>query len=406
MQPFRAEVRARLAELAPLLLDQLDAMTDRMIEVLQRTEPAYRQLLARGEDELRRSTRANLERGLGTLIGAASGNRVTSLRDAREVGRRRAAQGIPLEAVLRAYRLGGQMTWEALLQVARTGSHEHDTLLLEVAGSVWRTNDVECAAVAEGYREEQRRLAGVDEDARQQVLDGLLGGRGGDPAYVRAASELLAVPLDGRLVVVVALPDPDGAPVLDSPHAELLKRGVRSVWGTRSGAQVGIVALGTQSGCDVVSWLRASAAGPVGLSAVVEGAAAVGSAYRLAETAARTLPAGTRRVVSIDERLPEALLSNSPEISSRLVGQSLGGLLELPEDEREMLLDTLAAFLASDGSPTRAADELYCHRNTVMHRLRRIESVTGRKVTDPRSRLLWQLALLGTDGGRAAQRSA
>jgi DNA-binding PucR family transcriptional regulator len=66
-----------------------------------------------------------------------------------------------------------------------------------------------------------------------------------------------------------------------------------------------------------------------------------------------------------------------------------------------VLLDTLAAFLAADGSPTRAADELYCHRNTVMHRLRRIESVTGRKVTDPRARLLWQLALLSAPQLRA-----
>jgi DNA-binding PucR family transcriptional regulator len=39
-----------------------------------------------------------------------------------------------------------------------------------------------------------------------------------------------------------------------------------------------------------------------------------------------------------------------------------------------------------------------------MHRLRRIESVTGRKLTDPRSRLLWQLALLGTERRRPAQR--
>jgi hypothetical protein len=406
VQPFRPEVAARLAELAPLLLDQLDAMTDRMIDVLLRTEPAYRELLAHGEEEMRASTRANLERGMHTLIGAASGNARASFRDARDVGRRRAAQGVPLEAVLRAYRLGGQVTWEALLDVSRRTSRQHDTLLLEVAGSVWRTNDAECAALAEGYREEQRRLAGVDDGARQQVLDGLLDGRGGDPAFVRTASELLAVPLDGRLVAVVALPDADGVPALDVPTAGLLKRGVRSVWGSRSGAQVGIVALGTLPACEVMNWLRALATGPVGVSAVVDGAAAAGSAYRLAETAARTLPAGSTRVVTIDERLPEALLSNSPEISSRLIVQSLGGLIDLPEDEREVLLDTLAAFLASDGSPTRAADELYCHRNTVMHRLRRIESVTGRKVTDPRSRLLWQLALLGTQHRRPAQRSA
>src|SRR3954452_21296148 len=100
-----------------------------------------------------------------------------------------------------------------------------------------------------------------------------------------------------------------------------------------------------------MAWLRAMAAGPVGVSAVVEGAAAAGSAYRLAEAAARTRPSGSACVAAIDERLPEALLTNSPEISSRLVGQSLGGLLELPGDEREVLLDTLAAFLASDGSP-------------------------------------------------------
>lgn len=405
MQPFRPEVSARLAELAPLLLDQLDAMTDRMVDVLLRTEPAYRDLLGHGGEEMRATTRGNLERGLHALVGAASGSARTSLRDARDVGRRRAAQGIPLEAVLRAYRLGGQVTWEALLDVARR-SNQQDTLLLEVAGSVWRTNDAECAAVAEGYREEQRRLAGVDDGARQQVLDALLDGRGGDPAFVRTASELLAMPLDGRLVAVVALPCPDGFPSLEAPTATLLKRGIRSVWGARNGSQVGIVALGALAGCDVMSWLRGMATGPVGVSAVVEGAAAAGSAYRLAETAARTLPEDSTRVVTIDERLPEALLSNSPEISSRLVGQSLGGLLELPEDEREVLLDTLAAFLASDGSPTRAADELYCHRNTVMHRLRRIESVTGRKVTDPRSRLLWQLALLGTGHRRPAKRSA
>jgi DNA-binding PucR family transcriptional regulator len=35
-----------------------------------------------------------------------------------------------------------------------------------------------------------------------------------------------------------------------------------------------------------------------------------------------------------------------------------------------------------------------------MHRLRRIESVTGRKLTDPRARLPWQLALLGAEQRR------
>ncbi|MGY2083130.1 PucR family transcriptional regulator [Blastococcus sp. SYSU DS0539] len=406
MQPFRPEVATRLAQLAPRLMDELDAMTDRMIDVLVRTEPAYRELVEQSEQDVRVSTRSNLESGLRSLMAAAAGTGTPHLASARAVGRRRAAQGLPLEAVLRAYRLGGQVTWEALLAVSRDGTGQHDTLLLEVAGSVWRTNDAECAAVAEGYRQEQRRLDGVDEQARQQALDGLLDGRGSDPSFVRGAAEMLAMPLDGRLMAVAALPGPDGAPALDAPGETLLKRGVRSVWGVRGDVQVGVVVLAAIRPGDLLALLRGVAAGPVGVSDVVVGASAVGAAYRLAETAVRTLPAGASRVVSIDDRLPEALLSNSPEIRSRLVGQSLGGLLELPEDERAVLLDTLAAFLATDGSPTRAADALYCHRNTVMHRLRRIESVTGRKVTDPRSRLLWQLALLGTEHGEPVRRSA
>ncbi|SDY42514.1 PucR C-terminal helix-turn-helix domain-containing protein [Modestobacter sp. DSM 44400] len=310
-----------------------------------------------------------------------------------------AAHGVPLETVLRAYRLGGQVTFEALRSAARGAEEPGDAeVLLEVAGSVWQVNDLQCAALAESYRTEERRLAGIEDQARQQVLDGLLGGRGGDPVFVPSASELLALPLEGRLFVAVPPPDASGGPTVRGPGPRLLKRGVRSVWGRRSGAQVGVMALGSRRLAEVLGWLEELAEGPVGVSAVVEGAGEVAVAWRLADTAARTLP----RVVTIDDRLPEALLSSSPKIAGRLVTQSLGRLLELPEDERSVLLDTLAAFLAADGSPTRATDELYCHRNTVMHRLRRIGQVTGRSVGDPRSRLLWQLALLGTEHRRPA----
>ena len=403
MQPFRPEVSARLAELAPPLLDQLDEMTSRMISILERTEGAYAELGPVVLAELFESGRTNLERGVRTLMDGADDGGRAALSAAREVGRRRASQGVPLETVLRAYRLGGQVTWEALRGAARAAEAPGDSdVLLEVAGSVWHVNDVQCAALAEAYRTEQRRMAGIDDDARQQVLDGLLGGRGGDPVFVRTASELLALPLDGRLVCAVAPPDDSGAATLADPGARLLKRGLRSVWGWRSGAQVGVVALGTRQVADVLGWLAELADGPVGVSAVVEGASSVGSAWRLADTAARTLPTGQVRVVTIDDRLPEALLSSSPEITRRLVEQSIGRLLDLPVDERDVLLGTLTAFLDADGSPTRAADRLYCHRNTVMHRLRRIEQVTGRSVADSRSRLLWQLALLGADHRRPA----
>jgi hypothetical protein len=372
-------------------------MTDRMVDILLRTEPAYRDALRADPVAMRASLTGNLAIGVRALLSEGSAaEREAGVAAAGAVGRLRATQGIPLEAVLRGYRLGGQVLWEALVAASRQGEGHDDGLLLEVAGSLWRTNDRECTAVATAYRAEERRRTGLDATERQRLVDALLDGRGGDPAFVRTASELLAVPLAGRLAVVVAPASEDGPDPLPDPVSALLRRGIRSAWAVRTQAQVGVVALGARRLPELLGWLGALAAGPVGVSAVVEGAAAVAGAYRLAETTARTLPPGAARVVTVDDRLPEALLSNSPEVTERLVDQTLGRLLELPEDERGVLLETLSAFLDADGSPTRAADLLYCHRNTVMHRLRRIEAVTGRKLTDPRARLLWQLALLGT----------
>ncbi|OMQ14030.1 hypothetical protein A7K94_0219495 [Modestobacter sp. VKM Ac-2676] len=112
MQPFRPQVAARLAELAPPLLDRLDAMTDRMVGILTRTDSAYAAQAPEVLLELHASIRENLERGVRTLVGGGDDGGHVALAAAREVGRRRAAQGMPLETVLRAYRLGGQVTWE------------------------------------------------------------------------------------------------------------------------------------------------------------------------------------------------------------------------------------------------------------------------------------------------------
>ncbi len=50
-----------------------------------------------------------------------------------------------------------------------------------------------------------------------------------------------------------------------------------------------------------------------------------------------------------------------------------------------MLLKTLAAFFAFQGSAIEAGKHLYWHPSTVRHRLRRIERQTGRSLQDPRS---------------------
>jgi len=49
-----------------------------------------------------------------------------------------------------------------------------------------------------------------------------------------------------------------------------------------------------------------------------------------------------------------------------------------------MLLDTLAAWFANEGSPAKTAAAMFVHRNTIGYRAQRIETLTGRRLTDGR----------------------
>ncbi len=72
----------------------------------------------------------------------------------------------------------------------------------------------------------------------------------------------------------------------------------------------------------------------------------------------------------------------------------LGPLLRLDPADRDLLLDTLAAWLECDGSARRAGSRLYCHRNTVLNRLRRCEQLTGRSLSRPADVAEFSLALV------------
>ena len=53
-------------------------------------------------------------------------------------------------------------------------------------------------------------------------------------------------------------------------------------------------------------------------------------------------------------------------------------MLSLPVKERDMLLDTLTAWLEENCSTANAAVRLHCHRNTVLNRLHRITTLIER----------------------------
>jgi DNA-binding PucR family transcriptional regulator len=59
-------------------------------------------------------------------------------------------------------------------------------------------------------------------------------------------------------------------------------------------------------------------------------------------------------------------------------------MVGLPATEGRMLLHTLTTWFATGGNVTESGALLFCHRNTVRNRLRRIEDLSGRSLADPR----------------------
>ncbi|MER7343436.1 helix-turn-helix domain-containing protein, partial [Streptomyces sp. NPDC000075] len=160
--------------------------------------------------------------------------------------------------------------------------------------------------------------------------------------------------------------------------------GPRVLWRIRADGETGVAELGHHP-LEALRALLARLPVRAGISPVVGTPAELAGARRLAALALRTAPSGPGpgTAALLDERLPAALVAADPELAARLREVVLGPVLALAPQEARVLLVTLGTWLDCRGSTTYAAQRLYCHRNTVSNRLRRLEQLTGRALSDP-----------------------
>lgn len=401
-----------VSSLAARLLLRVPALADILVLMIREQNSGYRVADVVPADDLWQSCHDNLARILQLLADpghdpdASDDHPEAEYYDAARVtGRRRAEQRVPLDDVLRSYRLGGRLLWEAMIEQARKERSADIDGLLDAATRVWEVADTTSAQMAAAYHATELRLTRVDDQFRAAMWDGLLHGRGSQPDFAREAARVIGVPLDGPYAVAVA-----DLPSGDRPNTAPLERrlagcGIGSAWTVRAGSLVGLLELGRLTPAIALSALREVLRVPAGLSMAVDGLAAVDAAHRQATLARRTVVPGRCEVAAFEERLPEALLLGSPELAGQLVRLRLGPLLDAPAGERRQLLDTLDAWFATAGSIAHTAELTHCHRNTVLNRLRRINVILGHDVTDSAARLEMALALSAHRLGIAGQRS-
>lgn len=411
------EAVAVLHRAARVLVEGLPELTDRLVEALREQEPAYRSAIEADAAEIWQEVHHSLRHNVGSLIQPRE-FRDAAHRTSRRIGEVRAEQGLPLDAVLHAFRMGGAMVWQDLVDETARRHPEDIRLLVHVAADVWNFVDEHCAVVADAYRQTERRLAWRRENRQRLMTAALLDGTA-QIAELPDAAAVLGLPEHGRYAVLAVAtarraPHPAAHPPMTLPA------GVDALWHPGADAEFAILPLtGPEDAsepatpCDpaadapdapdatdagdgelaaLAATLRLPPGARAGISSAVEGLAAVGDARRLAETALRACPAAGG-VVLLDEQLPAALVVSSPGLGSALAARVLGPLDRLDPADRDVLIETLTAWFDADGSAPRAGARLYCHRNTVLNRLRRFEQLTGRCLTRPSDAVEVSLAL-------------
>ncbi|GAA2599961.1 helix-turn-helix domain-containing protein [Actinomadura fulvescens] len=386
LDPDLKAANALAASATGVLQLHVPDLTDRLVAEVLAEDPAYGEFVPK--DEFWESVRDSLEAGIEQMRRKVVGERA-DLSVAERIGRRRCEQGLPLESLLRSYRMGGRIVWEALIQVVSEQEPDSLQVLLRYASTVWHTIEQQSTVVSESYRRTESELLRRSSERVQALLDALLEGRGADPGLAKAASAALDLPEHGRYAVVVLR-----VSVRDSGFERPEEiDGMRFVWRMRTDAEVGVVFLGDHDAEDVATALRPLIRGEAGVSAVIDGLAGLGRGRWLAEVALGTCRPGDHRIVRLDGNLPAALVVAQPELGDLLSAQVLGPLADLDPTDREILLETLATWLDCEGSAIHTASRLYCHRNTVFNRLRRLEQLTSRSLHRPRDVVELALAL-------------
>jgi hypothetical protein len=357
------------------MLDSVPDLTERVVDQILHGEHSYAES-ALAVDVLRSIVSENI----GALLRGLAGTD-RSLDAPHRAGRVKAEVGIPMAGLLHAYRLAGLQLWDEMMRRSQSASRSES--LLRVSSAVWGIIDEYSNAAAEAYREVIDDRDRKDQQAKSVTLLSLLEGSESSadtPRMLRA----VGLPEHGSYVVVAAELSRSGDDPMPGIVPRLRAAGVSSAWTTWKGEHVGLLGLTSDAEVHVATHVVAElAASRIGVSRSFSSLHAAPEAVRQARISMRCTPERSVGVRSYGSAPLDVLIVADPEHATELRTGILGALETLGPRDEQVMLDTLEAWFAADGSTADAAELIHCHRNTVLYRLGRIAELTGRSVSRP-----------------------
>ena len=365
-----------LPTLTSSLLDTAEDLPGRLAESIRRRVPSYRQPSLVADQELLDSCTAHV--GFISSLGLPDPERDKT---AREIGASRARANFPLPDVLDAIRVGSEFIWGELVDHARSSGSASDAELVTVAGQVWSMSDEFVRLMSAGYREEQDIRLIDGERQRFALCDTVLSGHDQRNATLWQAVDRLGLPRDRPFVIVAVEAQGDGQVPTPRIDKRLLEDKMESAWLLRSDVELGIVS------CfyDQIRAVRKAVQHyevRAGISPVTEDFGHTPQAVRMARTSLAASADG--QVTFFSDSAVATMAAGAPDVASELAAVVLYRVLKLPDPEQATILDTVRTWFSTGGSVAETAREMFLHPNTVRNRLRRLESLTSRSLSDPR----------------------
>jgi DNA-binding PucR family transcriptional regulator len=347
-----------------------DAIARELVERFRSEIAGYRRLPSSVVDQqILAIARSNVELCFETISAGAAPD-PAQLEPFRASARARATEGMPLEDLLHAYRLGGRLGWRAIADAA---SPDERPALVDAAEQVMRYVDEVSAAVAQAYLDERQQLVSEEERAARDLFE----------AIIRD------LPVSGRLEQLAELRGFE----LGERYQPFVAR-IPGSGGRRHADLAGVLrrdrTLALTEGDRIAGLLRPTAV-PRGLPpqtlivigdavARIDLATAVDEVRLIAELAERQ---GESGVVQARSYPLELLLLASPRHAAMVADGVIAPLLDRDPARGADLVATLEAFVEQDLDRRRTAAVLHIHPNTLDYRLRRMRELNDLDLRRP-----------------------
>ncbi len=388
-----------LPSVSPIIIQSLrrrvDRVARRMAIEIGRTIP-IEEGVGSGS-AFRSEVLAACREGVGTLLSLWAESRPPSqpeLQQLSGMGGRLASTGMPLDAILRAYRVAALVIWQQVVDAVRIHPEIEPQSVLTAVGPLFDYLDAISVAVSTSYLETRERIRRQQDRQYDQFFSEVLAGTADADMVAKASRDGTVLEFPYRLVVVGA----------DDTSAEAT---IATAWMV-VGAHValyqslvvalvpGQVKLGTLQRLLRVALGSEPAPWPIAWGPIAERLGQVPAAARAA-----------RDALTVGQILmPQAAVHDAARLHPYLgwihdldglrefVESALGPLLERERIRSTPLRATLEAVLGHDG-PSSAARALGVHRHTLLYRMERIQDLVG-SWEQAEDRLRLELALRGS----------